>query len=78
MAIGPINYSAPLGIQRGLHGMHRAALNMVQPATGPDAEGGDFARSMVEMKQHAVQAKASTRALGAYHETMGTLLDIRA
>ena len=78
MAISPIGSSALHGLQRGMQGMRRSAAQVARQGTSPEAGGGDFARSMVEMKQHAVQAKASTRALKAYNDTMGTLLDIKA
>ncbi len=78
MAIAPLGTTALHGIQRGMQGLRRTAVQVAQQGTRPDAADGDFARSMVEMKQHAVQAKASTRALKAYNDTMGTLLDIKA
>ena len=76
MAISSISGSAVQGIQRSVQGLRRAA---VQVAQGVDpAKPVDYSRSLVEMKQHAVQVKASTRALKAYNETLGTLLDIKA
>ena len=66
------------GIQSGMQGVRRAAVKVAQQSTRSDAGSGDFARSMVEMKQHAVQAKAATRALTAYNDNMGSLLDIKA
>jgi hypothetical protein len=77
MAIAPLGTTALQGIQRGMQGLRRAAVQVAQQGSRP-AAGSDFARSMVEMKQHAVQAKASTRALKAYNDSMGTLLDIKA
>ena len=78
MAIAPIGTSSLHGIQRGMQGLRRAAVKVAQQSTQPDTASGDFARSMVEMKQHALQAKASTRALKAYNDNMGSLLDIKA
>ncbi len=76
MTIGPIVTTAYQGLQRGLQGMRRNAEGIARTtATEPS---GDFSREIVEMKQHATQAKASTKALKAYNETLGTLLDIRA
>jgi hypothetical protein len=76
MAINPVTGSAVVGIQRGLQGVRRAASDIARN-TDPSA-AGDYARSLVEMKQHAVQTRASTRALKAYNENLGTLLDIHA
>ncbi len=78
MAIAPLGSSALHGIQRGMQGLRRAATQVARQGAPSNAAEGDFARSMVEMKQHAVQAKASTRALKAYNDSMGTLLDIKA
>jgi hypothetical protein len=77
MSIAPIGQTAFSGIQRGTQGVRRAAAQVAQQVVQP-APSGDFARSMLEMKQHAIQAKASTRALKAYNDTLGTLLDIKA
>lgn len=76
MAINSISGSPTYGIQRGMQGIRRAAVEITQ-GIKPDGNT-NYARSMVEMQQHALQAKASTRALKAYNETLGTLLDIEA
>ncbi len=78
MAIAPLGSNALNGIQRGMQGLRRSAAKVAQSNAGNEAGGNDFARSMVEMKQHAVQVTASTRALKTYNSTMGTLLDIKA
>ena len=80
MTIDSLPGSALLGIQRGLYGMRRNALDIARNVEGIDASTptSDFARSLVEMKQHEIQARASTRTLQAYNDTVGTLLDVRA
>ena len=78
MTIGPIGNNAFQGIQRGMRGLQRSAAQVARQGVQPTAESGDFARSMVEMKQHAIETKASARAMKAYNDTMGTLLDIKA
>ena len=80
MAIDTVAGSGVLGIQRGTQGLRRSASAVARNVARTDspAPTGDYARSLVEMKQHEVQAKASTRALKAYNENLGTLLDIRA
>lgn len=76
MAIGPLPTTAIQGLQRGMQGVRRSATSIAR--TEATAQSPDFSREIVEMKQHATQAKASTRAIKAYNETLGTLLDIRA
>ncbi len=76
MAIAPISTTALQGLQRGIRGVHRSATAIVR--TEPASSSGDFSREIVEMQQHGTQAKASSRAVKAYNETLGTVLDIRA
>ena len=80
MTINSMQSSAILGIQRGLHGMRRNAIDIARNVQGIGAvhPTTDYARSLVEMQQHATQARASTRALEAYNDTLGTLLDVHA
>jgi hypothetical protein len=60
--------------------MRRNAVDIARNVDGIDAihPATDYARSLVEMKQHETQARASTRALRAYNDTLGTLLDVHA
>ncbi len=76
MAIAPIPNTALQGLQRGIQGVRRSASEIAR--VEPTGSNGDFSREIVEMKQHANQARASSRAVKAYNETLGTLLDIRA
>jgi len=80
MHINPISGTAVQGIQRGFQGLRRAAVGIAQGVSEPDAVASttDFARSLVEMRQGDVQARSSLRALRAYNDTLGTLLDVRA
>jgi hypothetical protein len=79
-AIAPINSSAIQGIERGLGTMRKAATDIARgslPAQAPERPT-DYARSLVQLHQGATQVKASARALKAYHEASGALLDILA
>lgn len=80
MAINPIAGSALQGIHRAFQGLKRNASSIAAEVAKPEepAATTDFNRSVVEMKQHETQAKASAKALQAYSDTLGTLLDIRA
>jgi len=81
MTINPISGTAVQGLQWGLQGMQRAAVSVAaQAVPKPDAiaPSTDFSGSLVEMKQGSIQARSSLRALGAYNDTLGTLLDVRA
>lgn len=80
MAINSISGSALNGMQRGMQGIRRSAADIAQPITKTASAKDtlDFARSVVEMKQHEIQTKASARALQAHNDALGTLLDVEA
>jgi hypothetical protein len=78
MVINSIDTTAVRGIQRGFQGVRRAAgdiargVGQVEGVSPPT----DFARSMVEMKQGGVQVQASARALKAYDNSLGRVIDM--
>lgn len=78
MAINSITGSAVLGIQKGLQGMRRVASEIAGAQQTPESKPTDISRAMVELKQHANQAKASVKALQAADDLLGTLFDERA
>jgi hypothetical protein len=72
--------SAMQGIQRGVGTVSQAATEIARSVAQPqEAESAtDFTRSVVDMRQGELQAKASGRAMQAYGDTIGTLLDVQA
>ena len=59
--------------------MRRVASEIANtPTNQPKAKPTDFTRAMVEMQQHAIQTKASIKALKASDDALGTLFDERA
>jgi hypothetical protein len=80
MAVNPIGGSALQGIQRGFQGLRRAAADIAGGVKqgGETAATTDFNRALVELQQSEIQTKSSAKALKAYNETLGTLLDIKA
>jgi hypothetical protein len=75
-----ISGSALSGLQNGLQEFRRVADKI---ATGVNKSGQplattDYTRSVVEMKQHEQQSKASVKVLEAYNDSLGSLLDERA
>lgn len=66
------------GIKRGLQGMRRVASTIATPPKTQRPEATDLSRAMVELKQHAIQTQASSKALKHIHQALGTLFDERA
>lgn len=81
MAIDSIGSTALQGIQRGFQGLQRTAADVAssaQQAQKVGASGNNLEHSLVELPQHANQVKASSKALEAYQDSLGSLLDVRA
>jgi hypothetical protein len=80
MSINSLVGGATLGVERGLCGIRRSASEIARSVQGvhPSARARDLDRSLVEMKRHAAQAGAATKALRAHDDVLGTLLDVRA
>lgn len=77
MAIQPIGSGALQGIQRGMQGLRRAALDIAtQGVQGTSGREGDFERALIELPAQANQVKASTKVLTTENQMVGTLLDI--
>lgn len=66
------------GIQRGFDGIRRNAHDIATHPIRTRESTTDLARSLVQIKQHQLQATASVKALKAAEETLGQLLDTRA
>jgi flagellar hook protein FlgE len=77
MAINSIMGPAVQGIQKGFQGLRRVASEIASSQQMTEAKPTDLSRAMVEMKQHANQAKASAKVLKAADELLGTLIDER-
>jgi flagellar hook protein FlgE len=77
MAINSIMGPAVQGIQKGFQGLRRVASEIATSQQSAETKPTDLSRAMVEMKQHANQAKASARVLKAADELLGTLIDER-
>jgi hypothetical protein len=80
MAVYSVGNTALQGIQRGLQGFRRAAVEVADGIrTTQDSKGSsNFERALVEMPQQANQVKASVKVLQSYQDSVGTLLDIHA
>lgn len=78
MAINSIMGPAVQGIQRGFQGLRRVASEIASTQQTSQTNPTDLSRAMVEMKQHANQAKASVKALKTADEMLGTLFDEHA
>ena len=78
MAMNSITGPSVQGIQRGVHGLRRVAseITSIQHASQTD-KPTDLSRAMVEMQQHAIQTKASVKALQSSNDAIGTLFDER-
>ena len=78
MGIHSIMGTAVQGIQQGLHGLRRVATEVTGSQSTKPANPTDLSRAMVEMQQHAHQAKASAKTLQSADEMLGTLFDEHA
>jgi hypothetical protein len=63
------------GVQSGLQGLRRVASEIASNSQTNEAKSTDLSRTMVEMQQHSMQAKASIKALQTANDTLGTLFD---
>jgi hypothetical protein len=66
------------GIQRGYQGLRRVASTIASTNQTQQEESTDLSRAMVELQQHAIQSKASIKALKNSYQALGTLFDDRA
>ena len=78
MGIDSVMNSALTGVDRGFQGMRRVASQISGVQQNQSPKETDLSRAMVEMQQHAQQAKASVKVLKAADQMLGTLLDERA
>lgn len=81
MGIDSASINAVRGIQQGFHNMRRIAADIAtvdvqrpEEATAP----ADLARSLVELKQAALQTQASVKVIQTADLMIGSLLDIKA
>jgi hypothetical protein len=77
MGINSITGPALQGIQKGFQGMRRVAAEIASAQKPNQAKPTDLSRAMVELQQHANQAKAQVKTLKAADELIGTLIDER-
>ena len=74
--ISKLHNSALQGIQRSTQGMARSATEIARAANPGDRT--TMTRALVELKQHEQAAKANIKTLETAHETLGSLLDVKA
>lgn len=74
--ISKLSNSALQGIQRSTQGMARSAADIARASKPGDRT--TMTRALVELKQHEHAAKANMKTLATAHETLGSLLDIKA
>jgi flagellar hook-associated protein FlgK len=70
--------SALAGIDRGFQGIRRVASEIASVQKSQQPQPTDLSRAMVEMQQHAHQAKASVKVMKTADQMLGTLFDERA
>ena len=79
MGINSLFGASVQGVQQGIQGLRRVASEIAKTSsTQEPTKPSDLSRTMVEMQQHAIQAKASSKALKISSETIGTLFDDHA
>lgn len=78
MAMSSITGPALQGINRGFQGLRRVASTIASAPKSQPTETADLSRAMVELKQHAIQIKASSKALEHIDQAIGSLFDDRA
>ena len=82
MGIDSASINAVRGIQQGFHNMRRIAADVatvdVQRPEETAAAPADLARSLVELKQAALQTQASVKVAQTADLMIGSLLDIKA
>ena len=77
MGIDSVMHSAATGIDRGVQGVRRIASQIADAQQARKPKPTDISRAMVEMQQHAHQAKASIKTLKLADQTLGVLFDER-
>ena len=78
MGINSIIGPAVQGIQHGVRGLRRVASEIAGQQSTQQTQSTDLTRAMVEMQQHAIQTKASVKALKSGDDALGSLFDERA
>ena len=78
LGMNSITGPALQGINRGFQGLRRVASAIAKPPQANEIEPTDLSRAMVELQQHAIQTKASSKALKHIDQAIGTLFDDRA
>jgi hypothetical protein len=77
MGMNSILGTAIQGLHQGAQGLRRVASEIASPQKTSFSKPTDLSRAMVEMQQHAIQAKASIKAMKSADETLGSLFDER-
>ncbi len=67
-----------LGIQRGMQGASKNAAEIASAEQFSSDSPVSMAESMVELKQNALQVKASAKALEIIMDTVGSIIDTKA
>ncbi|MCF6282223.1 MAG: hypothetical protein L3J28_08430 [Candidatus Polarisedimenticolaceae bacterium] len=81
MGIDSASINAVRGIQQGFHNMRRIAADIATVDVQHPEESAapaDLARSLVELKQAALQTQASVKVAQTADLMIGSLLDIKA
>ena len=74
--INKLANTALSGIQRSTQGMARSATEIARAVKPGDRT--TMTRALVELKQHEQAAKANIKTLETAHQTLGSLLDVKA
>ncbi len=75
--IGSAHQTGVLGIRRGMEQIERSSASIAS-AERLNGTRDDLTDSLVGMKEGKLQAQASTKAVQATDEVLGSLLDVKA
>ena len=78
MPITPASGHALNGIQRGMEGLQRSAVEIASADRMNGEDVRSVAEPLVEQIQHATQVEASVKVLKTENDMLGSLLDVKA
>lgn len=70
--------SAMQGIQQGLTGMRKNALDVAKVGASESSGPADYVKPLVDLKQNELQVMASAKVLNSVDEAIGSLFDDKA
>ncbi|MBT4838691.1 MAG: hypothetical protein HON94_15250 [Methylococcales bacterium] len=83
MEIESIGSTSLIGIQQGLAGVDRNAVEIAKSGTGSIEAGestvfiSNTAKNLLEMENNSLQVMASSRTMEAFKQTVGSIIDMK-